>query len=137
MPKVVINVCFGGFGLSHKAVMRYAELSGFKLYAYATDYGIGRTTIARQITNKEFMIHYSKAPIEFGKPTPDNDDNYWYARNIERDDEVLAKVVEELGEEANGQHADLKVVDVPDDAEWGIDEYDGSEHVAEKHRMWG
>ena len=27
--KVVINSCFGDFGLSHKAIVRYAELAGF------------------------------------------------------------------------------------------------------------
>ena len=32
--KVVINACYGGFGLSHKAIMRYAELKGFKLYPW-------------------------------------------------------------------------------------------------------
>ena len=30
--KVVINACYGGFGLSEKAVMRYAELKGLTLY---------------------------------------------------------------------------------------------------------
>ena len=27
--KVVINRCYGGFGVSHKATMRFAELAGF------------------------------------------------------------------------------------------------------------
>jgi len=31
MKKVVINSCHGGFGLSHEAVVRYAELKGFDL----------------------------------------------------------------------------------------------------------
>ena len=37
----------------------------------------------------------------------------------------------------DGKCASLKVVEVPEDAEWEIDEYDGNEHVAEKHRTWG
>ena len=36
--KVVINDCYGGFSLSYEAVMRYAELKGFKLYAYVDKY---------------------------------------------------------------------------------------------------
>ena len=32
MAKIVYNTCFGGFGLSEKAVMRYAELAGITLY---------------------------------------------------------------------------------------------------------
>ncbi len=137
MPKVVINACFGGFGLSNKASMRYAELKGFKLYAYATDFGQGLDRgVARQIKKNEFVVHYSKAPVEFGKPNPSNDGTYWYDGDIARDDVALVKVVEELGSEANGECAELKVVDVPNGVEWEISEYDGFEHVSEKHRTW-
>jgi hypothetical protein len=31
--KIVINDCYGGFGLSYEGVMRYAELKGIKLYS--------------------------------------------------------------------------------------------------------
>jgi hypothetical protein len=27
-------------------------------------------------------------------------------------------------------------VDIPDDVNWYIEEYDGNEHVAERHRTW-
>jgi hypothetical protein len=30
-----------------------------------------------------------------------------------------------MGDEANGRFSELKVVDIPDDVEWQIDEYDG------------
>ena len=48
----------------------------------------------------------------------------------------LVECVEKLGEEANGAFAELKVVDIPDDVEWEIEEYDGMEWVFEKHRVW-
>ena len=32
--KVVINTCFGGFGLSNKAIKRYLELEGKECYFY-------------------------------------------------------------------------------------------------------
>jgi hypothetical protein len=41
-----------------------------------------------------------------------------------------------MGDEANGRFSELKVVDIPDDVEWQIDEYDDLEWVAEKHRTW-
>jgi hypothetical protein len=44
--------------------------------------------------------------------------------------------VQELGEAANGQYAKLKVVTIPDDVEWTIEEYDGMEWIAEAHRTW-
>lgn len=30
----------------------------------------------------------------------------------------------------------IKIVDIPDDVEWELCEYDGIEHIAEKHRTW-
>jgi hypothetical protein len=60
----------------------------------------------------------------------------FYDRDLARDDSLLVQVVEELGDLANGRHAELKVVEVPDDVEWAIEEYDGTEWVAEKHRTW-
>ena len=48
----------------------------------------------------------------------------------------LVECVEKLGEDANGTFAELKVVDIPDGVEWEIEEYDGMEWVAEKHRVW-
>lgn len=56
--------------------------------------------------------------------------------DIERNDPRLIQIVEELGEDAAGYGAMLKIVEIQDDVEWEIDEYDGSEWVAEKHRTW-
>jgi len=56
--------------------------------------------------------------------------------HVYRDDEALVQVVEQLGEKANDNYSDLKIVEIPDDVEWTIQEYDGMEWVAEKHRIW-
>ena len=63
-------------------------------------------------------------------------EGYAYEWDIQRDDPELVRVVEALGEEANGECAQLKVIQIPEDVAWEIKEYDGSEHVAEKHRTW-
>lgn len=71
-------------------------------------------------------------------------DEYGYLYNTKyeiKDDKDRANLdlvhcVEELGEKANGWFANLKVVDVPDDIKWYIDNYDGSESVCEEHRVW-
>ena len=60
----------------------------------------------------------------------------FYDRDIPRDDSALIQVVEEMGEAANGSCAALKIVDIPDDVDWYIEEYDGNEWVAERHRTW-
>lgn len=84
--KVVINRCYGGFGLSEKA-MKF---------------------------------------LGVGSEWPD----------IARNDPKLVECVEKLGEGANGTYAELKVVEIPDDINWEIGEYDGLEWVEEVHRRW-
>ena len=56
--------------------------------------------------------------------------------DLDRDDYDLVTVVEGLGDKANGSYAKLKVVEIPADVKWQIEEYDGSEHIAEQHRIW-
>jgi hypothetical protein len=53
-----------------------------------------------------------------------------------RADPRFVKVVEELGDDACGEYAKLVVVEIPDDIEWEIDEYDGYETIREAHRSW-
>jgi len=63
-------------------------------------------------------------------------DPNFYSGRIPRDDEHLIAVVELMGTEANNRYSDLKIVDVPDDVNWYVEEYDGKEWVAERHRTW-
>jgi len=59
-----------------------------------------------------------------------------YDSTIARDDPLLVAIVRELGADANGNYADLKIVEVPYGVDWTVEEYDGTEWVAEKHRTW-
>lgn len=145
MKKIVINKCFGGFGLTHEAIMRYAELSGFKLYPFVEERQVKgkewspRTSKHKDYINEESkdnpydLIHYSTSPLKNGKY---KENSYFSDRDIKRDDVNLIKVVEEMKEKANGHYAYLTVVEIPDDIEWEILEYDGMESVEEKHRSW-
>lgn len=58
------------------------------------------------------------------------------ARNIRRDDKHLVQTVEELGGLASSWYSALHVVEIPDDINWKITEYDGAETVEECHRSW-
>lgn len=115
MRKIVINDCFGGFGLSHAAMMRYADLKNLNMIV---------------VQKESSLIPYEYYLNEI------HEDNYFWCCQISRDDPELVRVVEELGEAANGFSAELKVVSVPMDVNWHIAEYDGIEHVAEDHRTW-
>ena len=49
----------------------------------------------------------------------------------------LIKAIEEVGiEEASGYLAKLKIIEIPDDVDAYISDYDGWETVEEKHRSW-
>lgn len=49
----------------------------------------------------------------------------------------LIAAIEKVGEkEASGSLAKVRIVDIPDDIEWEIDEYDGVETVHEQRRSW-
>lgn len=54
---------------------------------------------------------------------------------IARDDPVLVELVETMPDAA-GKYSTLKVVEVPNDVDWVIEEYDGLEWIAERHRTW-
>ena len=63
-------------------------------------------------------------------------DNYGYI-NLERNDPTLIAAIEAVGlEAAAGRYAQLKIVDIPEDIEWYIDEYDGMESIHENHKVW-
>jgi hypothetical protein len=111
--KIVINACHGGFGLSHDAVMRYADLKGINLVVD---------------TPKNNISLYYKGFISA--------ENFFHEWDIPRNDPALVQVVEELGEKASDSCAKLRIVEIPANVEWEIDEYDGDEWVSEKHRRW-
>ena len=133
--KVVINTCFGGFGLSYAGMMKYAELKGIKFYAftYKTP-GDHNTYRYADSDAEECTIHYTSKPLtEDGKY---EDGSYVSYMDFDRDDPVLVKIVEELGEKANDCHSKLKIVEIPDGTDYYIHDYDGNESIHEKHRSW-
>ena len=112
--KIVINKCYGGFGLSEEAVLLYAKKKGLNLI-------IERN---KGLKLNHYYLNEKK------------DGNYFCERDIQRNDPILVQVVKELGVKANGSCSELKIVEIPDDVEWIIEEYDGKEWVSEDHRRW-
>lgn len=112
---VVISETYGGFGLSRAAELSYLHRTG-------TDYELAdREDRASTIQNgQRIMVN----------------NVYWNSHTIERDDPVLVDIVREMGTAANGNFAGLKIVKIPADVKWQIEDYDGREWVAEKHRTW-
>jgi hypothetical protein len=131
MTKIVYNDCPGGFGLSYRAVIRYAEIKGVKLFAFTDrrdENGIILLRDAKiRVTSPEeaddaFSVYYYTSEDA-------SDDNYFDVNGIDRTDSALVQVVEELGDIANGMSAELHVAELPSRALYRIDGYDGRESV--------
>lgn len=140
--KIVINDRFGGFGLSDEAIDRYLELKGLKLYKNYDEQWKWNSyfTVPYEVYERIHKNDMTKTEWEgkdkgYGRYR-DSNELCWSIRDVERNDRVLIRVVEELGKEADSRYSELKIVEIPDDVEWQIDEYDGMEWVAEKHRTW-
>jgi|ETNvirnome_2_300_1030623.scaffolds.fasta_scaffold10486_5 microsomal dipeptidase-like Zn-dependent dipeptidase len=117
MPKIVINNAYGGFQLSDANIERYAAIKGIVLYKKETRY---YTHWHREADMSNFQVW--------------PDASFFSKYDVERDDPALVQVVEEMLH--SGEVTDLRVVEIPNDVEWEIKEYDGFEHVAEVHRTW-
>ena len=134
--KVVINACHGGFGLSEKAFLRYAELKGLTVYPEGT--GIVTTYWLVPEGEREDRTNYYSWPLEEQRASNKRlVKQVMNEHTIPRDDPALVQVVEELGADANARFAELTIIEIPDGVVWQIEEYDGFEHIAEKHRTWG
>jgi len=127
MTKIVYNACYGGFGLSHEAVMRYAEIKGITLYTNK-QYGFMNYYLCSVEEFDRILAEEKDKPVGPGRFARSNE-MYFSDRDIERTDPVLVQVVEELGEAANGRCAKLYITEVPAGTMYRIDEYDGLESV--------
>lgn len=139
MTKIVINKQHGGFGLSPKAQKRYLDLIGKECYFYLCNFeNYTRIYTRIPMEDAESRLFVSTVTRDLGKKIDKiPNDAYWHDTNLERNDPSLIWIVNELGKESNGRFASLEIVEIPDDVEWEIDEYDGWETIHEKHRSWG
>lgn len=131
--KLVINSCYGGFGLSPKALKRYWELKGKKAYFYKqTKYNCQDNTFEFQriddVDNLSELFIYCTTEDQ-GKVLNDFPDHTFHSSNIRRNDKYLVQVVEELGTEAGSKVAKLEIVEIENGRWYKIDEYDGYESV--------
>lgn len=148
--KIVINKCFGGFGLSPKAILRVAEIQGRECYFFSgykdkelvpVEECKGLFWSAYDTQDLSFEM-YEKPWCEMSREERDSHNKEYESHQIpnfrdDRTNPILLQVVEELGVESSGSCADLAVVEIPDGLEYTIEEYDGLEHIAESHRTWG
>lgn len=130
--KIAKNACYGGFRLSHAAVMRYAELKGLTLYPFVDERGNITATPKPWdgVTPPILGLIYYCTTKRY------SDKNSFNPMCIMRTDKHLVQMVEELRDKANGKHAHLVVVKIPNGVRWEIVNNDGMETIHERHRTW-
>ena len=141
--KVVINKCYGGFGLSPEAVIELAKMgsSVIKKIPLAEYFGKSKD-LKKEIKHwKKRQDGYLQSPslsatIYDPKEEVILSDADIRAKENRTNKDVIA-VVEKLGAKADGYFAELKIIEIPDGIEWEVGEYDGIEWIDEKHRSWG
>ncbi len=136
--KLVVNKCYGGFGLSPIAIIEYLKLKGKECFFYKKNYD---DKLYHRVELSDASNYDVSLTKDYGKTVKDNwkafESDYFYYGNIERTDPDLVKVVETLGEkQSSGSFSELRVVEIPDGVEWELDEYDGIESIHEVHRSW-
>lgn len=144
--KVVINDCYGGFGLSALATAKLyqcthpeADVFFYKENRDFSDFHNVMSTYTKcppedadTVTVKDFGDKYT-CPSHGDKSISDS---VIYFCDYPRHDKNLVRLVEELGDKANGDFAQLKVIEI-DGNRYNINEYDGLESIClPEHMHW-
>lgn len=152
--KIAINSQHGGFTISPLAYRELAKRKGIELYVFRADWLMkSEPKIIRYVpltfeeANRDYLRKFLSIEY-FSIPNPpdyilyDEDSEVEherfkiYFKEEERNSPHLIEVIELLGEDANTLVCKPKIIEIPDDVDWCIQEYDGLEWVAEKHRTW-
>lgn len=133
MMKVAINTCYGGFGISDAAFEKYLEIKGITYYKSEPD-EIWGNSYYYSVPVDEYTKQYEqdKKKGNYSETNKLSINKY----DIERNDPVLIQIIEEMGKDSWGPYAQLSIVEIPDDVDFVVEEYDGREWVAETHRTW-
>lgn len=139
--KVVISTCYGGFGLSSEAMVRYGELKGIKVYPDGEHLFFTYWTVSPEERKAAGYVDEMKKRLRLtGEQRDFNNsfyrDNTISSSNFDRADPILVQVVEELGsEKASSQFARLEIVELTKGTRYKINEYDGNESI-ETDESW-
>lgn len=137
--KVVINRCYGGFSLHPLVEVELFEAGWRELGVPVAEYYGKHDRSAEDLRRWREWLTAGADGRPMTLTTFSKDEKFCLALpmgDATRADPRLVEIVERLGEKANGSHAKLRVVEIPDGIEWSINDYDGQESVQEEHREW-
>lgn len=130
--KIVINTGYCGFGLSNEAIQEYIKRKGLNLYDNSAVQKDNNSFYTVPFEEYQSVLRLEEE--EYRKKIRGENHNYkghpsnslcWDAREIERNDNTLVQILQEMGPRANGKYACLKIVEIPDDVDYVMCEMDG------------
>lgn len=143
--KIILNGCYGGFGLSYEAMVLYWHARCRDLYFYKDistydDYikvhkyeRISLTDIQNQTKRNQYTGYIYCTTEDQGEFLDHFPENVVNDRDIDRTDPILISVVETMGSEAaSGRFAKLYIEEIPNGTQYKIDNYDGIEELITK-----
>ena len=127
--KIARNGCYGGFGLSFDAVLEILRRKG-KSFRIMKGWKNPIDVTGKYESN--MFDTYDCYIVADGQTYT----QYSFSGDDKRTDPELISVIEDWGVAANGSCSKLEVVEIPDDVNWKISDYDGLETIEEVHRSW-
>lgn len=125
--KVVINSCYGGFGLSKFAYKELLRRKGKECYFYENKFSEGYYRID-SVEDADKCLFVAVSTKDYGE-FAEKIDAYYLDRDIRTDTDLIA-IIEEFGsEKCSCQYSRLTIKDIPSGSYYRIDEYDGYEGI--------
>lgn len=122
--KVVINTSFGGFRVSKSMLKQLCEQDCSHVQTDSFRNYYGEEESVPHFDYEDMILDHERRVVTWEEHS-----------QLERSCPVLVKIVEEMDTQTR-ELLFLRVVEIPDDVNWYIENYDGLEHVAEVHRTW-
>lgn len=143
--KIVLNGCYGGFGLSYEAMVLYwharckdiyfyRDISAYDGYSKVHKYErISLADIQRQTEFNRLTGYIYCTTEDQGAYLDHFPENVVNDQDIDRTDPILISVVETMGPQAaSGRFAKLYIEEIPNGTKYKIDNYDGIESLITK-----
>lgn len=137
--KIVLNGCYGGFGLSYEAMYLYLTAKNKEVFFYADISTYDDYTKVHKYQHMTLREIRKAKTSRYIYCTTQYQGEYIYNKfpedvvsfnNIDRTDPTLVSVVETIGPEAaSGRFASLYIEELPAGTLYKIDKYDGLESL--------
>lgn len=145
--EVAINKCYGGFSLSAEALLWLWERGCQEIGTPVKQYYGGEGKYAELHHDHDWKQNYQQDLKTWHKYLENKKDSVFLSvfspcekfalsGEPDRSDPLLIECIKTLGDKANGRCAEIEIIEIPANVEYEIEEYDGMEHIAEKHRTW-